>query len=44
MCLGSDGVCYCDQVCYSFGDCCHDIQSIGCYASKLASLKQLTEM
>ncbi len=33
-CLGSDGICYCDQVCYSFGDCCHDIQNIGCYASK----------
>ena len=33
-CFGDDGICYCDQVCYLFGDCCNDIQSIGCYASK----------
>ena len=32
-CHGSDDICYCDQVCYSYGDCCHDIQDIGCYAS-----------
>ena len=34
-CRGSDGICYCDQSCYSHGDCCFDIQSIGCYACML---------
>ena len=22
--------CYCDQLCYQYNDCCHDIASIGC--------------
>lgn len=33
-CHGSDNVCYCDQVCYLFGDCCSDITVIGCFQSK----------
>ena len=35
-CTGSDGVCYCDQLCYNFGDCCTDILDIGCYSSKIS--------
>ena len=31
-CHGSDGICYCDKNCYSFGDCCQDIDQIGCTA------------
>lgn len=29
-CHGSDGKCYCDSNCYHFGDCCEDIDEIGC--------------
>ena len=25
-CHGSDGVCFCDQSCHLFGDCCTDIE------------------
>uniref|UniRef100_A0A1X7U1B7 Deleted in malignant brain tumors 1 protein n=1 Tax=Amphimedon queenslandica TaxID=400682 RepID=A0A1X7U1B7_AMPQE len=32
-CIGSDGICFCDISCYLFGDCCSDIQNIGCYAT-----------
>ena len=41
-CLGSDDICYCDQICYMFGDCCMDIQKIGCYASKNLYLWNIT--
>lgn len=27
-CAGSDGTCYCDQICYPLGDCCDDISDI----------------
>lgn len=29
-CFGDPPLCYCDQVCYSFGDCCSDVTKIGC--------------
>ena len=32
-CLGSDNICYCDQACYSFGDCCLDVEHVGCFSS-----------
>jgi hypothetical protein len=25
------GSCYCDQYCYIVGDCCGDIEDIGCF-------------
>ncbi len=24
------GICYCDQSCYTYGECCDDIEQIGC--------------
>ena len=30
-CHGSDGICYCDEVCYNYGDCCEDIEEINCF-------------
>lgn len=31
ICWGSGGdTCYCDELCYSYGDCCHDVADIGC--------------
>ena len=30
QCLGDDGECYCDVNCHYFGDCCDDIEEIGC--------------
>ena len=29
--LCSNNGCYCDQSCYSFGDCCSDIGNISCF-------------
>lgn len=29
-CHGSDGTCYCDQLCHKYGDCCDDIDELGC--------------
>ena len=31
------GGCYCDQHCYSNGNCCSDIASIGCFPSTTTS-------
>ena len=25
------GSCYCDQICHTYGDCCDDIEDIGCF-------------
>ena len=33
-----DSVCYCDITCYLFGDCCPDIENIGCFSSKLTCM------
>ena len=37
-CKGSDdnalSPCFCDQVCYQYGDCCNDISQIGCFVGK----------
>ena len=30
-CHGTDSICYCDEVCYNFGDCCEDIEEINCF-------------
>ena len=32
-CKAKDGaaLCYCNQSCYSNGDCCYDVQAVGCY-------------
>ena len=42
-CVGTCGkngsVCYCDQVCHQFGDCCPDVLEIGCLPSELLKLK-----
>uniref|UniRef100_A0A1X7VE53 Fibronectin type-III domain-containing protein n=1 Tax=Amphimedon queenslandica TaxID=400682 RepID=A0A1X7VE53_AMPQE len=29
-CSGNPPICYCDQLCFSFGDCCSDVTNIGC--------------
>lgn len=29
-CQGAGGLCYCDLLCYSIGDCCSDIAQAGC--------------
>lgn len=31
-CQGTNGTtsCYCDQLCYTVGDCCNDVSEIGC--------------
>ena len=34
---GSGGFCYCDLLCYSYGDCCSDIADIGCVAQQESS-------
>ena len=38
-CVGTCGkngsVCYCDQVCHQFGDCCPDVLEIGCLPSEI---------
>ncbi len=38
LCVGSDGICFCDPTCYAFGDCCDDIDST-CPVGKLVSIK-----
>ena len=34
-CFGATGDCYCDEICYEFGDCCDDIMDIGCLCEYL---------
>ena len=29
------GICYCDEICHSVGDCCSDILDIDCYGKLL---------
>ena len=29
----SNNECYCDQTCYSWGDCCSDIANISCHVN-----------
>ena len=29
--------CYCDQMCYTFNDCCNDIADIGCHPASFNS-------
>ena len=29
--------CYCDQLCYNFGDCCSDIEETGCFPPGLTT-------
>ena len=37
-CHGTDGICYCDKVCYNFGDCCNDVEEIQCFNGKLTDI------
>ena len=30
FCAGVGGECYCDESCFTFGDCCSDVLEIGC--------------
>ena len=29
--LAAGGVCYCDQICHAYRDCCSDIEEAGCF-------------
>lgn len=29
-CFGATGTCFCDESCYEFGNCCDDIEDVGC--------------
>ena len=42
--LEDETSCYCDQVCYNYGDCCPDIADIGCYACGFAHQDKNTSM
>ena len=33
------GSCFCDQICYVFGDCCDDIADIGCFPENIGNEK-----
>ena len=37
-CFGDPNICYCDQVCFSFGDCCDDVTDIGCIRKECNSV------
>ena len=34
--------CYCDQLCYNFGDCCSDIEEAGCFPPGLTTTTSST--
>ena len=38
-CHGSDGICYCDEICYNYGDCCEDIEEINCFKGENECIK-----
>ena len=37
----TQGSCYCDALCYEFGDCCEDIIGIGCFTQNGMSANEL---